>query len=48
MQEKMIEENNSYYSPLIKVGDVEKYTAHCRRHHIVVTIHRELAKYLIV
>jgi thymidine kinase len=25
----------SYYSPLIKVGDVEKYTARCRHHHIV-------------
>jgi thymidine kinase len=25
----------SYYSPLIKVGDVEKYTARCRHHHVV-------------
>jgi thymidine kinase len=25
----------SYYSPLIKVGDVEQYTARCRHHHIV-------------
>jgi thymidine kinase len=25
----------SYYSSLIKVGDVEKYTARCRHHHVV-------------
>jgi thymidine kinase len=25
----------SYYSPVIKVGDVEVYTARCRHHHIV-------------
>jgi thymidine kinase len=25
----------SYYSPIIKVGDVEKYTARCRHHHVV-------------
>jgi thymidine kinase len=25
----------SYHSPLINVGDIEKYTARCRHHHIV-------------